>query len=439
MQPFKSKCSSLVPIAFCFDTLFRYVPLGPFTSKNFATTVAPWIIPTQALESFRVSTSAGCQDNPVPLEYLQDPDYSSYDIKLHVAIQPENSNKSHVISKSNFSHLYWNPPQQLVHHSVTGCVMRAGDMLGSGTISGTEPTSFGSMLELSWKGTKEIPVGDGVRKFLQDGDSVIMTGFCENEGGRVGFGECRAKVLPSAGQPSGDSVAKQVHERYKNIKLYGYWRSSSTWRVRMVLDYKRILYETVAINLSQKENQSPAYVELNSAAQVPMIEVFDSESGRVVRLVQSVAIIDFLEDIFPETKAIYPRDAEQKAKVKEMVELVNAGIQPLQNAFYLERLETKSGGAVSAANEAHGVIEKGLASLEKLAKRNQADFSGPYCAGTFSPTIADFCVLPQLANGRRFNVDVDSVCPTLVAVETLSTDSSWYESSRPETQPDYKR
>ena len=101
--------------------------------------------------------------------------------------------------------------------------------------------------------------------------------------------------------------------------------------------------------------------------------------------------------------------------------------------------ETSSGGAISAAREAHTVIEKGLVSLEKLARRNQAEFSGPYCAGTFSPSLADFCVLPQLANARRFNVDLDSVCPTLLAVEKLSRQSSWYESSRPETQPDYER
>jgi len=415
---------------------WEYVPLGPFTSKNFATTVAPWIVPAEALEAFRVPTSAGTQDNPEPLPYLKDPEYSSYDIQLNVAIQPENSLDPYVISKSNFLHLYWNPSQQLVHHSVTGCVMKAGDMLGSGTISGTDPTSLGSMLELSWKGTKEILVGNQVRKFLHDGDTVIMRGCCEKDGwGRVGFGECRATVLPPTRQlrSGGDAV----NARYRSFKLYGFCQSSSTWRVRMVLDYKNIPYETLAINLRRKENQSESHKNINALGQVPAFECFDTEMEKVIRLTQSIAIVDFLEDGLPGRKSIYPRDLEQKMKVKEMVEIVNAGIQPLQNKFYLERLEVSSNGTISAAREAHDIIEKGLRTIETIAQELQSTFGGMFCAGTFSPTLADFCVLPQLVNARRCNVEVSSVCPTLVSVESISKNAQWYMSSRPQAQPDY--
>jgi len=161
---------------------WEYVPLGPFTSKNFATTVSPWIVTTDALEDYVAPTSAREQVDPVPLPYLQDPTYSSYDIALTVAIQGAGQSEPTTVSRSNFRNMYWNAAQQLAHHSVTGCIMKAGDLLGSGTISGSEPDSFGSMLELSWKGTKEVPVGNEVRKFLKDGDTVIMKGLCSKPG-----------------------------------------------------------------------------------------------------------------------------------------------------------------------------------------------------------------------------------------------------------------
>ena len=421
---------------------WEYVPLGPFTSKNFATTVAPWIVPAQALEAFRAPTSAVVQDNPEPLDYLKDPDYSSYDVELTVAIQPAHDDKAHVVSKSNFKHLYWNPPQQLVHHSVTGCVMKAGDLLGSGTISGTEPTSFGSMLELSWKGTRDVPVGDKVRKFLCDGDHVIMRACCEKEGwGRVGFGECRGQVLPAVDGPSEsvvDDVQEKTSTRYKDLRLYGYYKSSSTWRVRMALQFKGIPYELTPIDLVKKENISPEYLEIGAAGQVPVLECVDSETDKRIRLAQSVAIIDFLEEAFPESRSVYPRDLQQKARAKEMAEVVNASIQPLQNVFYLQRLEERSGGTLSAKAQAQEVISKGLATLESLAKRNQMEFLGPCCAGSFSPTLAEFFVLPQLANARRFGVEVVTAYPTLIAVENRFKDKDWYKLSHPTTQPDFK-
>ena len=173
---------------------WEYVPLGPFTAKNFATTISPWVITLDALEPFRSSTSAGKQD-PEPLDYLKDPNYGSYDINLEVFLKND-SLEPYRLCRSNFSNLYWNIKQQLVHHSVTGCNMRPGDCLGSGTISGSTPDSYGSMLELCWKGTNPIKLPNGQeRKFLQDGDEVLMKGYCQRDHVRIGFGECRAKIL----------------------------------------------------------------------------------------------------------------------------------------------------------------------------------------------------------------------------------------------------
>ena len=177
---------------------WEYVPLGPFGSKNFATTISPWIVSPLALEPFKCLTSAKEQSDPEPLEYLRDPDYSLYDIQLTVDIHTQRGTRA-TVTKSNFANLYWTPRQQLVHHSVTGCQMIPGDLLGSGTISGSTDDSLGSMLELSWKGEREITLGGDkreTRKFLQDGDTVIISGAGVKNGvGRVGFGMCTGKIL----------------------------------------------------------------------------------------------------------------------------------------------------------------------------------------------------------------------------------------------------
>lgn len=173
---------------------WEYVPLGPFLSKNFASVVSPWVVTLQALEPFRV---AGPEQSPEVLPYLQFTGDSNYDIQLQVAIKPENASET-TVCKSNSKHLYWNILQQLAHHTVNGCNLRIGDLCASGTISGPGPESFGSMLELTWKGTNALQMQDGSqRKFIEDGDTVIMRGFCEKEGIRVGFGEVEVKILPA--------------------------------------------------------------------------------------------------------------------------------------------------------------------------------------------------------------------------------------------------
>ena len=176
---------------------WEYIPLGPFTAKNFGTTISPWIVTPDALEAFKTKPSCHQQD-PQPLPYLQDPDYTSYNIQLSVALQGESMDTPSIITKSNFKNMYWNPRQQLVHHTVSGCPIRPGDLFGSGTISGSQPDSYGSMLELNWKGSKEINLGKGeTRKFLQDNDTVIITGYCQGPDYRIGFGTCQGKIKPS--------------------------------------------------------------------------------------------------------------------------------------------------------------------------------------------------------------------------------------------------
>lgn len=173
---------------------WEYVPLGPFLAKSFASTVSPWIVTLDALEPFRTESP---KQEPEVLDYLKYQGKKNYDIKLEVAIKPENG-EAHTVCRSNFKYMYWNMAQQLAHHSVNGCNFNVGDLCASGTISGPTPDSYGSMLELAWRGTKPIPMPDGTeRKFILDGDTVILKGYAEHQGIRIGFGEASGKVLPA--------------------------------------------------------------------------------------------------------------------------------------------------------------------------------------------------------------------------------------------------
>lgn len=175
---------------------WEYVPLGPFLAKNLATSISPWVVPLAALEPFKIEGPA--QTDPKPLPYLQYAGNWTYDIDLEVALQPAGSPHPTTIARSNYKYMYWNMVQQLAHHTITGCNLRPGDLLASGTISGETPGSYGSMLELSWRGTKPLQLEGGeTRKFLQDGDSVIMTGFAQGDGYRIGFGEVEGTIEPA--------------------------------------------------------------------------------------------------------------------------------------------------------------------------------------------------------------------------------------------------
>ncbi|AXE99420.1 fumarylacetoacetase [Paraburkholderia hospita] len=174
---------------------WEYVPLGPFNSKGFATTISPWIVTLDALEPFRVAQPA---QDPQPLEYLRHVGEHAFDISLEVLLKPHGAKEATTISRTNFRHMYWTMAQQLAHHTVSGCNTRVGDLMGSGTISGPTDDSFGSLLELTWNGKNPLQLKDGgTRGFIEDGDELTLAGWCQGDGYRVGFGTCIGEILPA--------------------------------------------------------------------------------------------------------------------------------------------------------------------------------------------------------------------------------------------------
>ena len=166
---------------------WEYVPLGPFLGKNFGSSISPWVVTLEALDHLRV---AGLKQDPEVLDYLKYEGKSHYNVPLEVEIIPEGASSGQVVCRSNFRHMYWNMRQQLAHHTVNGCNLRAGDMMASGTISGPSPGSFGSMLEISWRGTQPVAMPDGSeRKFILDGDTVVMRAPY--------FGQVSGRLLPA--------------------------------------------------------------------------------------------------------------------------------------------------------------------------------------------------------------------------------------------------
>jgi fumarylacetoacetase len=173
---------------------WEYVPLGPFLGKNFGSSISAWVVPLEALEPFRL---AGPVQEPEVLPYLSCSKAHNFDIQLEVWLQPDGKEASKICT-SNFKYMYWNMAQQLAHHTVNGCNVNIGDVMASGTISGPTEDSFGSLLELSWKGTRPLTLATGEsRTFIQDNDTVFMRGYSEKDGIRVGFGEVRGKLLPA--------------------------------------------------------------------------------------------------------------------------------------------------------------------------------------------------------------------------------------------------
>lgn len=174
---------------------WEYVPLGPFLGKSFATTISPWIVTLDALKPFRCE---GPPQDPAPLPYLNGSENGAFDIVLEVGIQTPSMSEPSIVCQSNFKYLYWSAAQQLAHHTVNGCNMRPGDLMASGTISGSTPDSYGSMLELSWRGSKPLSLSNGEeRKFIQDEDQVIMSGYAQGPDYRIGFGEAAGTVRPA--------------------------------------------------------------------------------------------------------------------------------------------------------------------------------------------------------------------------------------------------
>ncbi|GAA5021236.1 fumarylacetoacetase [Marivirga lumbricoides] len=173
---------------------WEYVPLGPFLAKNFGSSMSPWIVTYEALEPYKV---AGPKQEPEVFPYLKFEGNYHFDVELEVSIVPQ-GNKEKVVTHSNFKHMYWNVVQQLAHHTINGCNINTGDVYASGTISGPEEGSYGSMLEIAWKGTKPVQMPDGSeRKFINDHDTVIMRGHGTKNGVRIGFGEVKTEILPA--------------------------------------------------------------------------------------------------------------------------------------------------------------------------------------------------------------------------------------------------
>lgn len=172
---------------------WEYQPLGPFLGKNFATSISPWVVTLEALEPFR---TAGPVQDPEPLPYLNNAGDRTYDIQLEIWLQGQEMPAPHRISRTNFKYLYWDISQQVAHHTVNGCNLRLGDLIASGTISGSDPSSYGSLIELAWQGKKPIHFPNGeTRAALLDGDRVTLTGWCQADGYRVGFGEVTGRIL----------------------------------------------------------------------------------------------------------------------------------------------------------------------------------------------------------------------------------------------------
>lgn len=174
---------------------WEYQPLGPFLAKNFASSISPWVVTLEALEPFRVN---GPVQNPQPLEYLHQQEAGAFNIQLEVYLKGEKQYFPKLISSSNYRSLYWSAAQMVAHHTVGGCNLNTGDLLGTGTISGEDKNSRGSLLELTWRGTEPIQLdNDEQREWLEDGDELTMTGWCQGDGYRVGFGEVLGKVEPA--------------------------------------------------------------------------------------------------------------------------------------------------------------------------------------------------------------------------------------------------
>ncbi len=175
---------------------WEYQPLGPFLAKNFCTSISPWVVTLEALEPFRKSLS---RQDPEPLPYLRQKDDFTFDIHLEAHLRTSSMDAPHIITRTNFQNLYWSVAQQLAHHTVNGCNLQPGDLLASGTISGPTEESRGCMLELTWRGANPLKLPNGeMRKWLEDGDTLTITGWCDGDGYRIGFGEVSGRVLPSA-------------------------------------------------------------------------------------------------------------------------------------------------------------------------------------------------------------------------------------------------
>ncbi len=213
------------------------------------------------------------------------------------------------------------------------------------------------------------------------------------------------------------------------MKLYGYWRSSCTWRVRIALSYKGLAYDSISVDLVRDggDQLKPEFFEKNPLRQVPVLVIDDAVAGEVL-ISQSMAILEYLEETQPEP-ALLPSDPLRRAKVRQLAEVVNAGTQPLQNLALLRHLEAIS-GQEAARSFAARVVEQGLSALEALSR----SVKGRFLVGD-QPSFADVCLVPQLYNARRFHVNLDAF-PGLLGVEEHCFELPAFSETQPSRQPD---
>ena len=301
--------------------------------------------------------------------------------------------------------------------------MKPGDLLASGTISGKEQHNFGSMLELSWKGSRDIILDGGeVRKFLKDGDAVIMRGWCKRvDQNRVGFGECSARILPANPYPyesQGNGVQNfsvKTEPKFTKFRLHGSLISSFTRQVCVALRAKGIAYETVQDDSPGKKYMVDDAMK-NPMYHMPTIE-FMNES-KSVKITQSLPIIEFLESSFPNQGGrLLPIEPLALAKVKEVAAMLNSPVHPYGGPTeYFDK---------TSMEKRLLLVEKALDSYHSV---NKGENTGPFAIGTFGPTLADVCIVPQLQDARMLGIDLATVCPTLVNIEKACNENSWFKS-----------
>jgi len=379
---------------------WEYVPLGPFTAKNFCTSISQWIVTTQALQAFGVAHATSSKHT-----YLQESVGMTYPMQLSVHLDDQ------CVATTPWE-TYWSVTQQIAHHQVTGCQLQAGDLLGSGTIS--SESGAGCLLEATNNGQEPLQVGGKTKTFLEDGDAVVLKGHVVRDGiDRVGFGECSGTVLPADTVPQ---IVEPPPQRFTDFVLHQRWVSSASWRVRIFLAIKEVDYKIVIV-----EEATDEYKEKNPMGQVPLLQCYDNVNKTTICMAQSMAICQFLDTAFPHKPLLLPKDPVLLAQVIEMAELVNAGTQPLQNVVFLKDLEARSNGLIEFKDQARRAIHKGLTALEKVVatRHKEAIDKGPFCMATFAPTLADVFMVPQLANTRRFDMPSEVDFPLLCRIDKL--------------------
>ena len=397
---------------------WEYQPLGPFLSKSFITSVSPWVVTAEALEPFRRAQPARPEGDPRPLPYLYDDNdqaHGAFDIELEVLLLTEGLREKGLppqrLTLSNSLSMYWTVAQMVAHHSVNGCQLQPGDLFGSGTLSSAEPGQFGSLLEITAGGKQPVQLASGeTRRFLEDGDEVILRARCKREGHvSIGFGECRGKVL--AALPGRADEALYLLPFH--LLLPGAHRPGA----------EGLDYQSLPVNLVRDggEHRQPAYLALNPQGRVPALQVDEGEL-----LIQSPAIIEYLER-YPQP-ALLSSDPLRRARERGVAALVGCDIHPLHNASVLNLLRQWGHDEEQVRQWIGHWVGQGLAAVEQLIGDQG------WCFGD-RPGLADVYLVPQLYAAERFGVALDA-WPRIRRVADLAAAHPAFRQAHPANQPD---